>query len=124
MNRRIFCIALTGAAFLISASVFAHHGRASIFDPTKETTLKGTVTEFIWSNPHVQVGIEVVDAKGARRQWFLEMSSTSIMTTKGWSRRSFKVGETVTVVFHPGLRGASTGDLLKVIFADGRQLTT
>ena len=124
MNRRMFCIGLTSVALLISASVLAHHGRASIFDMTKETTLKGTVTEFIWSNPHVQVGLEVVDAKGTRRQWFLEMSSTSIMITKGWSRKSIKVGETVTVVFHAGLRGASTGDLLKIIFADGRQLTT
>jgi hypothetical protein len=124
MNCRTFCIALTGAALLISASVLAHHGRALIFDSTKETTLKGTVKEFLWSNPHVQVGIDAVDAKGTHRVWFLEMSSTSIMTTKGWSRTSLKVGETVTVVFHPGLRGALTGDLLKVILADGKQLTT
>ena len=124
MNRRMFCIALTGAALLLPGSGWAHHGRASIFDMTKETTLKGTVTEFLWSNPHVQVGIDAVDAKGTHRHWFLEMSSTSIMTTKGWSRKSIKVGDSVTVVFHAGLRGAFTGDLLKVTFADGKQLTT
>jgi Family of unknown function (DUF6152) len=124
MNRRTFSIALTGAALSLSATVLAHHGRATIFDMTKETTVKGTITEFLWSNPHVQVGIDAVDAKGTHRHWFLEMSSTSIMTTKGWSRKSLKVGDTVTVVFHAGLRGAFTGDLLKVIFADGKQLTT
>jgi len=124
MNRRIFCIILTSGALLISASTLAHHGRASIYDTTKETTLKGTVTEFVWANPHVQIGIEVVDAKGTHRQWLLEMSSTSIMSTRGWSRKSLKIGETVTVTFHAGLRGASTGDLLKVVFADGKQLTT
>jgi Family of unknown function (DUF6152) len=124
VNRRILCIAFTGAALLISSSALAHHGRASIYDTTKETTLKGTVTEFVWANPHVQIGIESVDAKGAHRQWLLEMSSTSIMSNRGWSRKSLKVGEMVTVTFHAGLRGASTGDLLKVVFPDGRQLTT
>src|SRR5262245_54263504 len=124
MNRRIFVIAFTGIALSLSASTLAHHGRASIYDTTKETTLKGTVTEFVWANPHVQIGIEVVDAKAAHRQWLLEMSSTSIMSTRGWSRKSLKVGDTITVTFHAGLRGAPTGDLLKVMFADGRQLTT
>jgi len=124
MNRRIFRVLLTVGALLISTSALAHHGRASIFDTKKETTLKGTVTELVWSNPHVQIGIEVIDAKGTRREWFLEMSSTSIMSTRGWTRKSLKVGDTVTVTFHPGLRGALTGDLLKVVFADGRQLST
>jgi len=58
------------------------------------------------------------------RQWLLEMSSTSKMSTRGWSRKTLKVGDTVRVTFHPGLRGASTGDLLKVVLADGRQLST
>ena len=124
MNRRIFRVLLTVGALLISTSALAHHGRASIFDTKKETTLKGTVTELVWSNPHVQIGIEVMDAKGTRRDWLLEMSSTSIMSTRGWTRKSLKVGDTVTVTFHPGLRGALTGDLLKVVFADGRQLST
>src|SRR5262245_16982115 len=110
--------------FSMSASILAHHGRASIYDTTKETTLKGTISEFVWANPHVQIGVEVVDAKGTHRNWLLEMSSTSIMSTRGWSRKSFKVGDIVTVTFHAGLKGASTGDLLKVVFADGRQLTT
>ena len=85
-------------------------------------TVKGTVTEFAWSNPHVQVGIEAVEAKGKGRQWLLETSSTPIMATRGWTRRSLKVGKTVTVTFYPGTRGAPIGDLLKVVFADGKEL--
>src|SRR5262249_46350531 len=123
-NRRVLRVVLTIGILFISASALAHHGRAQIYDSTKETTLKGTVTEFAWSNPHVQIGIESVDAKGTHRHWLLEMSSTSIMSTRGWSRKTLKVGDAVTVTFHPGLRGALTGDLLKVFLADGRQLST
>ena len=124
LNPRTLRVVLTVGALLISAAVLAHHGRAQIYDSTKETTLKGTVTEYSWSNPHVQIGIETMGVKGTHRQWLLEMSSTSIMSTRGWSRKTLKVGDTVTVTFHPGLRGASTGDLLKVVLADGRQLST
>ena len=45
------------AAFLVSTSALAHHGAASIYDMSKETTMKATVTEYVWTNPHVEVGI-------------------------------------------------------------------
>ena len=126
MNRRIFLMLLIVGALLISTSALAHHGRASIYDTKKETTLKGTVTEFVWSNPHVQIGIEVMDAKGTRRDWLLEMSSTSIMSTRGWTRKSLKAGETVTITFNPGLNpglnATLTGDLVKVVLPDGKEL--
>ena len=123
MNLRMFgMLAIVASAFLMPASALAHHGRALICEAKKETTVKESVTEFVWSNPHVQIGIEAVDDKGARRQWLLEASSTGILAERGWSRRSLKVGDTLTITFHPGLRGAPTGDLIKVVFADGRQL--
>ncbi len=40
---------------------------------TKETTLKATITEFVWTNPHVEIGIAPVDGKGSR--WLLELGS-------------------------------------------------
>src|SRR5687767_13890414 len=112
-GRMIATLGMIAGALLISASVLAHHGRGLIYDTSKPLTVKGTVTEFVWSNPHVQIGIDAVDAKGTHRQWLLETSSTPIMATRGWSRRSLKVGEAVTVTFHPGFRG-SIGEVLKV----------
>src|SRR5213593_3880231 len=120
MNLRLF--GMLAVAVVMPAFALAHHGRALIYEAKKETTVKATVTEFVWSNPHVQIGIDGTDASGARRQWLLEASSTGILAERGWSRRSLKVGDTVTVTFHPGLRGAPTGDLIKVVFADGRKL--
>ena len=122
MNLRKFGTFLVAVGTLLtSVSALGHHGRGLLYD-SKETTVKGTVTEFVWSNPHVQIGIEGVDAKGTRRQWLLEASSTGILADRGWNRKSLKAGETVTVTFHPGLRGSLTGDLVKVVFTDGREL--
>ncbi len=123
MNRYIFGrIVIAAGTLLISVPTLAHHGRALIYDSVKEMTVKGTVTEFVWVNPHVQIGIEAVDAKGVRKQWLLEANSTGILSERGWTRKSLKAGETVTVTFHPALKGVPTGDLVKVVFADGREL--
>jgi len=110
MNRRMF-VPLTVAAVLISGTAFAHHGRGLIYDAKKETAVKGTVTEFLWRNPHVEIGLEAEDAKATPRQWLIEASSTGVLSQKGWSKRSLKPGDVVTVTFHPPMKGSATGDL-------------
>lgn len=123
MNRHIFgTLAMAVSTLLIPASALAHHGRALIYDANKETTVKGTVTEFVWFNPHVQIGIEAVDAKGVRQQWLIEASSTGLLSQAGWAKRSLKPGDTVTITFHPGLKGGRTGDLVRVVLANGKEL--
>jgi hypothetical protein len=105
---------------VLSASVNAHHGAASLYDVNKETTLKVTITEFIWTNPHVEVGIASVEDKNAR--WLLEIGSPPNIANRGWTSKSLKVGDVVTVTFNPGLRGARIGKLVKVVLADGKEL--
>ena len=123
MNRRRFrTFAMGVGALLISTSALAHHGRALIFDAKKEVTVKGTVTQFVWFNPHIQIGIDGVDDKGVRRHWLIEASSTGYLSQRGWTKKSLKPGETVTVTFNPGLKGTLTGDLVKVLLPDGKEL--
>jgi hypothetical protein len=121
MNHRMF-FPLAVAAVLISGTALAHHGRGLIYDAKKETTVKGTVTDFLWRNPHVEIGLEAADPKATPRQWLFEASSTGVLSQRGWTKRSLKPGDVVTVTFHPPVKGASTGDLIKVVFADGREL--
>ena len=105
---------------LLSASPRAHHGAASLYDVSKETTVKVTITEFVWTNPHVEVGIASVDDKSAR--WLLELGSPPNISNRGWTSKSLKPGDVVTVTFNPGLRGTRVGRLLKVVLPDGREL--
>jgi hypothetical protein len=107
-------------AFLVSTSALAHHGAASLYDMKKETTLKAKITEFTWTNPHVEIGIEPADGKGA--PWLLELGSPANVVNKGWTSRSLKPGDIVTITFHPGLKGARIGVLMKVVTADGKEL--
>ena len=119
MRSRVFIAALFALVGL-STSIGAHHGAASLYDVGKETTLKVTITEFVWTNPHVEIGIASVDNKSAR--WLLELGSPPNIANRGWTSKSLKVGDVVTVTFNPGLRGTRIGKLVKVVLANGKEL--
>ena len=119
MHSRVLILAVV-VGLLLSSSSLAHHGAASLYDVKAETTLKVTITEFTWTNPHVEVGIASVEDKNAR--WLLELGSPPNIANRGWTNKSLKVGDVVTVTFNPGLRGTRIGRLLRVVLADGKEL--
>jgi len=108
------------AALLVSSSALAHHGAASIYDMSKETTIKATVTEYVWTNPHVELGIST--RGGTTTDLLLELGSPPNIRNRGWTSRTVKTGDVITVTFHPGLRGAKIGVVVKMIAADGKEL--
>jgi Family of unknown function (DUF6152) len=105
---------------LLSTSAVAHHGAASLYEVNKEVTVKAAITEFVWTNPHVEVGIASVDDKKAR--WLLELGSPPNIANRGWTAKSLKAGDVVMVTFNPGLRGMRIGRLVKVVLPDGKEL--
>ena len=92
------------------------------FDTEKELTLKGTVTEWLWANPHCFLKINAKDDTGTVRNWNLELGNPTDMTPRGYGRRTFKVGDEVTVVLQPVKSGASVGRIRSVILPNGQKL--
>jgi hypothetical protein len=109
-------------AMLASATLAAHHGNAS-FDTSKQVTLKGTVTEWIWANPHCFLKIDATDDTGGVRNWALETQNPIGMTQRGWSRKSFNVGDQVTVILEAVKNGAPVGRIVKISLPDGSTLS-
>src|SRR5258707_11373976 len=81
-------IAGTVAALLVSSSALAHHGAASLYDMSKETTVKATITEYVWTNPHVEVGISATG--GATTELLLEIGSPPNIRNRGGTSRTLK----------------------------------
>ena len=110
---------------LLSATqpLAAHHGAAS-FDTEKELTLKGTVTEWIWANPHCFLKFDAKDDTGTVRNWVVETQNPTDMSRRGWARLSFKVGDEVTVTLQPVKSGAPVGRIRSVVLANGETLGT
>ena len=121
--------ALLGSAFalvaglsIVTLPLFAHHGRGATYDGAKEVTLKGTVTELSWRNPHVSIFMDVKDAEGKVVHWAFETSNVSTMSRQGWSRNSLRPGQEISATFNPARSGAPIGIIRKVLLANGKEI--
>src|ERR1700745_2797741 len=115
-------LALAVGLLIVSAPLFAHHGSAATFE-SKTTTAKGTVIEWVWSNPHCLLRFDEKAEHGEVRHWVGETQAPANMVDAGWSKNSFKTGEEVTVDIRPAKTGKFVGILNKAVFADGRVLS-
>lgn len=106
------------ALTLIATSVFAagvasaHHSFA-MFDFTRIITIKGTVKEFAWANPHVILWVEPEPKDGVKQgPWYAELTSPGNLTRVGWDKRAFKGGQRIELIIHP-LRDGKSGGAFK-----------
>ena len=122
MNARLI-VRLTSIAALLLApgAVFAHHGAAG-YDSNKLTTLKGTVTEFRFQNPHAQIFLDVKDSTGKVQNWILEAVGIATLSRSGWTKSILKAGDEVTVTGNPAKNGSTSMRLTKVVLASGKEL--
>ena len=97
----------------------AHHGRGASFDMKKQVTLKGTVSQVKWQNPHVLIFIGVPDAAGKVVTWGFENSNTHTLATQGYNRNTLKFGQPITAIVNPAANGEPLGIIVKIILADG-----
>jgi hypothetical protein len=106
---------------LTSAPLFAHHGSAA-FDNGKTAILKGTVAQWVYSNPHCLLTVDVKGEDGTVVRWIAETQAPSIMYPAGYRKDSFKVGDQVTVNVEPVKNGLPIGRIREVVLADGTTL--
>ena len=109
------------AVILASSTLLAHHG-ANLYDTTKAVVLKGTITKFEWGTPHNQIYFDARDAKGEVQHWVASTEPAPVMLERGWTRRSLKEGDQVTVYIFAAKNGATVGNLQKIVMADGKEL--
>jgi hypothetical protein len=108
---------------LAAVPIFAHHGGTSLYDISKQVTVSATVTDFVWTNPHVEIEMDAKDDSGkAATHWVLEASSPPVLVSHGWNRKSLQAGDVIKVTFYPAKSGAKVGRLLTLIKADGEEL--
>ncbi|MBI4887302.1 MAG: hypothetical protein HY824_09425 [Acidobacteria bacterium] len=106
---------------LVALPAAAHHGSAS-FDTGKRVVLKGTVTEWLYSNPHCLLKIDVKGDDGKVVPWIAEGQAPNVIFPAGYRRDTFKYGDQVTITVEPFKDGRSIGRILQTVLADGRTL--
>jgi hypothetical protein len=107
---------------LFAPAIAAHHGRGQTFDMKNRVTLKGTVSQVKWQNPHVLVFLDVKDETGKVVTWAFENSNVHTLARQGYNRNTLRAGQEVTAIVNPAANGSPLGIVVKVILADGKEI--
>jgi len=106
----------------VSTPLLAHHGEAN-YDTDKMVSVKGTVTQFEFINPHVQITMDVKNDKGEMEKWVGEARSPAMLSRYGgWDKDTIKVGDVITFYGHKTKNGTPFMRLDKIVKADGTEL--
>ena len=118
--RHRLAIVVTGV-LCAAVPLLAHHSVAGEYDVTKPVTIKGTVSKVEWTNPHARFYVDT-NENGKVVTWNMELASPSALARNGWTSRTLKVGDEVTVKGYAAKVAQYRGDARSVITADGRSL--
>ena len=105
---------------MVCSPTLAHHGTSVSYDMKRTITLKGTVTEFVWANPHCQLYFDVKDDKGNVAHWGGEFMSPNRMAKAGWSKNILKPGDQITITLFPSKLGKNFGNVANIILPNGQ----
>jgi hypothetical protein len=107
--------AALGAVFC-ALPAYAHHSTA-MFDFGKTVEISGTIKSFEWTNPHTWTVVTV-----GKADYGLEGMSPNYLSRNGWSKRTLKMGDKVTMKVHPLKDGRKGGFMVSVTLPDGKVL--
>src|SRR5262245_56660364 len=112
----IVVLALVSAVVPLSA----HHSWPVSFD--RLVTVKGTVMEFMWANPHPMITLEVQANDGRTEKWEVGGPAITRMEANGWTKATLKPGDVITGIGYQFADGQKILRLERVVLPDGKEL--
>ena len=114
--RAIVILALVSVAIPVSA----HHSWPVSY--SQLVTVKGTVTEFMWANPHPMITVEVRTANGGTEKWLIGGPAVNRMEANGWTKDTVKPGDTITGIGYQFADGQKIVRMERAILPDGKEI--
>ena len=127
MKGRLLKAFVFGAGLVIlSSAARGHHGTFVSYDTTKTYTTKATVTEFRYTNPHIQLFFDVKDDKGVVTHWSAEGPDPAVLVAVGWGRKkttaALAPGAEITITISPARNGKPVAEMSNIVLASGESV--
>ena len=123
MRSKVFvALLVTVGLLVVSGALFAHHSAAGLFSPDVERTISGTVKQFLFTNPHPAIVMDVKSNEGAVETWRIQFPAPSGLSRRfGWDRNSIKPGDQIKILGNPYSNNYKVMFPLVVTLPDGKQ---
>ena len=124
-NKGMMLFVVTALMLAYGGMLLGHHSRAGFYlSADKKVTMKGTVKEFRFTNPHAFLMVDVPDAAGKITTWTIELGSPGnlLASNRGWTRNVLKPGDKITLTTLPAIDGRPSGLDAQIEFADGKKI--
>ena len=108
------------ALVLGAVPLAAHHSWP--VNNSRLVTVKGTVMEFAWENPHPMITLEVRTDDGTVEKWLVGGPAINRMQQNGWTKTTVKPGDVITGIGYQYSNGQKIVRLERVVLADGNEL--
>jgi hypothetical protein len=120
MKTLLASVVVTLAVVAGAVSLSAHHSWPVNMD--KLVTVKGTVMQFEWANPHPMITLEVRTDDGKTETWLIGGPAINRMEANGWTKTTVKPGDVLTGTGFQFSDGQKIIRLERVVFADGKEM--
>ena len=117
----LLAIVLLTAFLAVTSPTFAHHGTAA-YDTKTMVTVKGTMADFRFINPHVQLYFDVKNDKGEVEKWQAELTAPNKLGRAGWTKHTLNPGDSITASGYVSKNDPHTMWITKLFGPDGEQL--
>jgi Family of unknown function (DUF6152) len=119
---KTLCVPAFVTLMLVSAvmPLSAHHSWPISYD--RLVTVKGTVIEFKWANPHPMMTLEVQANDGRTEKWEIGGPAIIRMEANGWTKTTVKPGDVITGIGYQFADGQKIVRLERIVLADGKEL--
>jgi len=122
MKNRFLRLFLLASSLWSPVAAQAHHGWAAFTsEPESQITLKGTVKEFHFVNPHSVIELAVTD-NGQTTVWEGELTSNTNLAARGWTAISLEDRQEITLTGYPARNGAHALRGTRIVLANGKEL--
>jgi len=115
---------LSAVGLLVFCSLaLAHHGSSVTYNMKKAITLKGTVVEFVYTNPHCQLYFDVKDDQGNVTRWGGETMAPRLVVKAGLTKGVVKPGDQITISVFPAKAGTNFGLIQTLTLPNGQSIS-
>jgi hypothetical protein len=122
MKASFWVLLIAMCSVLAPRRASAHHGNVA-YDMGKLVKVKGAVTQYSFTNPHVQILIAEKKRDGTVENWRGELNSPNIVArAAGWNGKTLKPADEVVLIGNRAKDGANVLRLEKVLRQDGTEL--